>query len=74
MQKIYLMKDRKIKGRAKGRGWHQDLGAAPREGMAPREEGVALMEGTASKTKCEVYILKLSPYIVCALWLNWLEH
>ena len=48
MQKIYLMKDRKIKGRAKGKGWRQEWGAVPREGMALREEGVALMEGTAS--------------------------
>ena len=26
VQKIYQMKDRKIKGRTKGRGWRQDRG------------------------------------------------
>ena len=41
------MKDRKIKGRTKGRGWRQDR-AVPRKGVAPKEEGVAPMEGTAN--------------------------
>ena len=36
VQKIYQMKDRKIKGRTKGRGWHQDRGGA-KKGVAPRE-------------------------------------
>ena len=46
VQKIYQMKDRKIKGRTKGRGWRQDRGGA--KGVALKEEGVAPREGTAT--------------------------
>ena len=34
VQKIYQMKDRKIKGRTKGRGWCQDRGGAKKGGGA----------------------------------------
>ena len=49
VQKIYQMKDRKIKGRTKGRGWRQERGSA-KKGVAPKEEGVAPREGTATAT------------------------
>ena len=41
VQKIYQMKDRKIKGRTKGRGWRQDRGGAIKGGGAKGGRGGA---------------------------------
>ena len=39
VQKIYQMKDRKIKGRTKGRGWRQERGWRQRRRGWRRERG-----------------------------------
>ena len=48
VQKIYQMKDRKIKGRTKGRGWRQDRGGAKKGGGAKGGGGGAKGGGTAN--------------------------
>ena len=47
MQKIYPMKDEKSRAELR-EGGGAKTGAAPRKGVAPKEEGVAPREGTAT--------------------------
>ena len=47
VQKIYPMKDKKSRAELR-EGGGAKTGAAPRKGVAPKEEGVAPREGTAT--------------------------